>query len=312
MEIRNYSDFEQYVVCNIQGVLGEDYKDAVVEIGDVSKTNVVKRALTIKKADSVIAPTIYLEQFYDEFKDGTDIDLILAQIAALRKNHEVKSGFDISYVMDFENVRDRIVPKVINEGMNSRILKERPYKSLCDLAVVYYILVDDFNENKDGQASIGITMELFKKWDITLDELHSVAVSNMRKLMPATFRGLGSVLTDLIGQDADLLGVNSFDDMIFVATNNRAVNGAMVLTDDKFLGNIHSKLGDMYIIPCSVHEVLVLGADGHMNPNDMVEMIKQVNSTELEQCDILSNNLYSYNPVTGLQIVGEDVSRISA
>ncbi len=305
-EINDFGDFEGYVICNISNYLSADYKDCLVEVKDTVKTNDrVFRTLMIKNRDSTIAPAIYLNNFYEEYKKGKGINTIMKEIAELRMNHNNDIDMDFDYVRDWEKVKDKIVPKVINMKSNDRLLRDRPYTELCDLAVTYYILLDEFKAtDEDAHMSIAVSDELFRTWDISLKELHNVAVKNMNRLVPLTFKGLGDVLGELLGDDS-LMDITGFiNDAVTVISNKSNVHGAMALTDNEFMNRVHNAYGkDFYVIPSSVHECLCVPVTEAVEPADLVEMIKQVNDTEVRDEDLLSYNLYRYNPELGLQIV---------
>ena len=63
-----------------------------------------------------------------------------------------------------------------------------------------------------------------------------------------------------------------------------------------FLRDISDKLdSNLYIIPSSVHEVLVLSEKLGDDKKSLQEMIRMVNETHLEPQDILSDSLYFYD-----------------
>ena len=55
-------------------------------------------------------------------------------------------------------------------------------------------------------------------------------------------------------------------------------------------------LGDsFYIIPSSIHEVLLLKVDQRNTPKELAEFIKATNDNVLDKDDILSYKLYFYD-----------------
>ena len=89
---------------------------------------------------------------------------------------------------------------------------------------------------------------------------------------------------------------------IYVATNNIAFNGAAVMLYKDALKAIASKLkSDLYIIPSSIHEIIVVKTiEGCEFSTDAIkEMIYNINRNELPPEDFLSDNLYFYNRKTG-------------
>ena len=52
--------------------------------------------------------------------------------------------------------------------------------------------------------------------------------------------------------------------------------------------------GDLYVIPCSVHEVLLIRKEEIEDPQGLVSIIRSINRQELLPGDILSDSLYEY------------------
>lgn len=50
-----------------------------------------------------------------------------------------------------------------------------------------------------------------------------------------------------------------------------------------------------YVIPSSVHEVLIVPNNGEMDPKRLGEMVREVNRAEVEREEVLSDRVYSYD-----------------
>ena len=87
---------------------------------------------------------------------------------------------------------------------------------------------------------------------------------------------------------------------LYVATNDRKINGASVLLYDGVLeGFAEQTGGDFYILPSSIHEALFLPATPDVDENDLPEMVRGVNAGCLEPDEILSDNAYLYHAEDG-------------
>ena len=81
-----------------------------------------------------------------------------------------------------------------------------------------------------------------------------------------------------------------------------ADNGAVYMTDLELLRGFCDKIeSDVYIIPSSVHEVLLIPVDGTESESMLNEMIADVNKTELEPVEVLSNHAYYFSRNTGFE-----------
>ena len=63
------------------------------------------------------------------------MDDVLGQIAATYQAHYIYHDMDVSAVTDFDNVKDKIVCKLINEEANRQFLEDKPYTKVEDLSL---------------------------------------------------------------------------------------------------------------------------------------------------------------------------------
>ena len=83
----------------------------------------------------------------------------------------------------------------------------------------------------------------------------------------------------------------------YVLTNNSGCKGASAILYPGFLDEIRDQLGgDLYIIPSSIHECLILKQDV-AEADDLKRCICEVNRDVLSPGDFLSDNLYEYTGV---------------
>ena len=86
------------------------------------------------------------------------------------------------------------------------------------------------------------------------------------------------------------------DDDLLILTNENKVNGASCIFYPGVLEKIATKLdSDLYIIPSSIHEVLILRKTDNIKKDDLNFLINTVNQSELAQTEILSDNVYIYD-----------------
>ena len=83
---------------------------------------------------------------------------------------------------------------------------------------------------------------------------------------------------------------------MYVATNVSKLNGACILLYDGVLEKFAEKIGgDFYILPSSVHEVLFVPANGDMDARYLIQMVREVNATQVAPDEVLSDNVYLYH-----------------
>lgn len=273
--------------------LKDRYPQSELFFHDVEKNNGVKlRALTIKKTDCNISPTIYIDEYSRHYEKTHDMDEICQQISEMYEKHG-NVEFDIDSVVNFERVKTKICAKLINREKNMSLLKYVPYREFLDLAVVYFISVEGI-----GNASVLIRDGLVDRWGVTEEELYSCAMQNTPLLFPENILPMSEVLKDMLSVEA--MPEEAFaviEDTIYVATNQSKIFGAAVLLYPRFLEHEAEALGrNFYIIPSSVHEVLIIPAEKiEQDADELLEMVKEVNTTQVSNEEVLSDNVYYYD-----------------
>ena len=63
--------------------------------------------------------------------------------------------------------------------------------------------------------------------------------------------------------------------------------------------------GDFYILPSSIHEVLIVPDNGEMGLKDLEAMVKEVNATQVAPADKLTDSVYHYDSQAKIFELGE-------
>ncbi len=293
VSVADFTDFKNEVVRNIMDFLPKGYEDSEIKLNDVVKNNDRKFCgLTIKRKDVNMAPTIYLDDFYKDYEDGKSMDKVLEEIADMRERFDVKEDYDVSYMSDFDSCRDKILPRLVSGEMNTELLGERPHRFVDDLAVIYAIEIND-------EMSIPVSNRILDMWKITEEELNRQAISNIHEKNLSTFMSIGDFLKKIMNAD-DVDDMFPMDNAFYVLSNKQQKYGASALLDPKMMQAIIDKVGDFYILPSSVHEVLIIPTDMTRDKTNLEFMVKEVNCTTVEPIDKLSDHVYQYSAEEGL------------
>lgn len=99
---------------------------------------------------------------------------------------------------------------------------------------------------------------------------------------------------------SELLGLDHQDDMkMYVLTNSEQQLGSGLIVHDKVLRHILDTIGeDIYILPSSVHELIVLPSSVVDDENYLTKMVHEINTNEVEPKDRLSDDVYHVNYTT--------------
>lgn len=288
----NYQQFVIVVKNKVAQHLGEGMS---LHIHTALKNNGIERVgLTIIDKRVNISPTIYLEEYYKQFENGISIQDIVESV--LDVYHEVKfeHTWQVHTVKDFEMMRSKIVYKLIHAKKNETLLKNMPYIAYLDFAIVFYIL---FEVDESGTATIPITHELVQLWGVSLDEIQQNAFRNAPTLLPANFKPMQIVIDELMGTNYS--DEEYVEDLMFVLTNSLRSFGAACILYDGMLDKISEEIGEnYYILPSSIHEMIIVPESNSPSRAHLNEMIAEVNQTQVDEEEFLSDCVYYYDAKT--------------
>ena len=301
--ITTKKDFVETVKVAIETMYSDGY---VVRVQEVHKNNgMILCGLTIQKIGVNIAPTIYLDSFYEEYRKGRALASIVKAIAATYEQNKVESDFCIDRIVSYDSVKDRICIKLINAEKNQELLQDVPYVSFMDLAIVFYILVD---QSFEGNATVLVRNGMMQFWgNPDVDDIYELAKMNTQRLFRGHVASMMEVVSGIIAEndnvDPDLVdaffSMDVYEDNfmpMFIATNKCKINGASVILYDGLLAEFARRIGgDFYILPSSIHETILLPATGEMDVDCLIDMVRTVNSTEVSPDEVLSDNVYIYH-----------------
>ena len=287
----NYQQFVIVVKEKVALVLGNGMN---LQIHTALKNNGKERVgLTISDKRVNISPTIYLEEYFKQFQNGNSIENITESI--LDVYHEVKfeHAWHVHTIKDFRLMQHKIVYKLIHAGKNETLLQDIPYIAYLDFAIVFYIL---FEVDESGTATIPITHELIQVWGVSLDEIHQNAFRNTPVLLPANFKPMQVVIDELMGTN---YSEECSEDLMYVLTNSLRSFGAACILYDGMLEKIGEEIGEnYYILPSSIHEMIIVPESNSPSRAHLNEMITEVNQTQVDEEEFLSDCVYYYDRKT--------------
>ncbi|MBO5373457.1 MAG: hypothetical protein J6A75_12200 [Lachnospiraceae bacterium] len=294
-----YEAFKNTITISIQNHFGEQ---AQVTLHPIIKNNhVVLDGLTIHEKNLNISPTIYLNYYYDDYLGGKSLSEIQTDILNAYEQSRSSEHMDFSFFTDYQKVKYRIVYKLIHYEKNKELLKDVPYIPFLDFAIVFCCLILNA---PGGNATILIHNHHLTFWNTTTEQLYALAQKNTPVLLPFEVQSMEDVLktfcTDSpVFTDVDTDTLNMCP--MFVLTNSSKLFGASCILYPNLLDNFANKIqSDLYIIPSSIHEVLLVPADHSSNISHFNRMIRDVNATQVQDEEILSNHVYFYSRSKGL------------
>ena len=285
-------NYQQFVIVIKEKVALSLGAGINLQIHTTLKNNGKERiGLSIEDQKINIHPTIYLEEYYKQFKNGDSIEDIAESILNVYQEVRFEHTFDIESIKDFSLTKSKITYKLIHAQKNETLLQSLPHILYLDLAIVFYVL---FKVDENGSATIPITHQLLQLWEKDVNVLYQIASKNSPELLPATLKPMRAVVEELLGFPCN---EKVFDeDIMFVLTNPLGSFGAACMLYNGILEQIAGSLGEnYYILPSSIHEIIIIPESQAPCKEHLMEMVNEVNETQVDLEDILSDNVYYYD-----------------
>lgn len=290
----NKNEFMELVKDKVLDVLREKDSTLNAIIEKVTKSNgVLYCGLSFRGKDAV-QPVIYLDDFYNHFEAGANIDDIVNQVVDIYVSNRI-NDIDIGSITDFEAVKDRIVVAIYNTEANVEKLSNIPHKDYKDLSVYYRVDVP-INE-KEGMGSMIVNDHIMKLWNLSTNEINEIAWKNTKRMYPAKLLSMFEILQELCGGEIDEMQDYLAKPTMYVLSNVNKLNGAVYIADSDALAMVADELEDDYVVlPSSRHEVIIVPLS-QISDDDytyLKDMVYEINRKEVDIEDVLSDNIYIY------------------
>lgn len=269
--------------------LGEGY--FIEYIGKIKKNGIEKEAVSIfvNKNDECKL-VAYLDEVQEAINNGnlqnfTDYlkEILIGQKCDIEKelHLSINNPFIILRNRERENLKDYIY-KEFNDLVVILCLELKPnYFTRLTCIAAEYLKLSEEDINKLFEKAIEVASEdavLYNMEDVIVNMKFQKDIKN--ELNPCDIKQ-GGFLT--------------------VLTNRKKQEGAVVLYTKKYLKELADKFqSNLFILPSSVHECLILCDNGSIKVAELKSMVEQINVEYVSEEDFLSNNVYYYNRETGV------------
>jgi len=290
----------------------EDLKDKFNKEGlkvkitptDIKKVNMSYEALRIVPVDEPIGVNIDVEKIKEEMVDDSYDDFVSEILRVSLKAFNERPSFDIASLSDYSQMKEKLAMEVVSAEANKDILETVPHQNIEDMAVVYRFVLND------DTSSILVTNQLLESMGVTPEQLHADAMAYAPQNNPVEIKGMSEVMAEMMGvEQAEIMGFYPMapeDEQMYVATVPNKVHGASVIAYQDFMDKAAERAGgDFFILPSSIHEILIVPDNGKMNLKDLEALVKKVNATQVSPADKLTDSVYHYDSKAYLFELGE-------
>ena len=247
--------YYQFIHAVEEKIKKEVKEERKISVHTNIKNNGVKRTgIMISENGINISPTIYLEEYFQQFKRGYPLELIVKDILSLYEKIRFQNSWkEGEKVKSYDFVKGRIIYRLVNRERNRKLLEDVPYKEYLDLAIVYYVLLE---MDEYGMASMLVRREHLKMWKVSEEDIYYRACKNTQKLLPYDFSTMRSVIMELleIGRE-----IEEQTGKMYILSNVMRSYGACAMMYPDLLRKIGEELEEnYYILPSSVHETIIV------------------------------------------------------
>lgn len=304
----NYEDFKEKFIEDVSDRLYEQGAEVNISVHEVNKLNESYEAITVTPEGSNIGVNVGIDKFFGAYENGTPYeDVVDKAVDVVAHGIAQRPEFDIDSLTDYSQMKEKLAMEVVSAEANKDLLETVPHKNMEDMAVVYRFVL---SSDDDGRASILVTNQIIESMGVTPEQLHADALENAPHIKPAEIRGMSEVMAELVGpEQAEMMGIvpmDPKDEQMFVATVPDKVHGAGVLAYQDFMDQAAERVGgDFFILPSSIHEVLIVPDNGQMDLKTLEDMVKDVNATRVAPADKLTDSVYHYDSKAKIFELGE-------
>lgn len=288
----NYKAFTEKVAEEIMQCMSKEVKDILISIKPLVYNNdQIKYVLQISEKDKT-ALIIHLESYYNDYQSQGDFSLILHEIIECYIKERNRKILDFE-VGNYNEVKKRFFIELLNKEKNKKYLEEGCFVSVPNTNLVAAVRVlCTMPENE--MASFLVKNDHLKMWGISTQEIYKDALQNTSQMFPAQIMDIDNIIQSI--QPDCRLNEELPPQQIYVLSNEQNVDGAATILYPNILQKIaEEKESSFFILPSSIHEVLLAMDDDITNAEKWKSIVMDVNCTCLKPEDFLSDEVYFYD-----------------
>lgn len=276
-------------------------KDVVsVERFERMKTNDKKlTAICVRISETGVAPTIYLDDFFEAYQEGVPAEKIAQHILCMTAEAGLQVPEVESIPMDYEHIADKLTMQMVEGERNKERLKDLIYRPIGNgMVMIPYIEV---RRDENGGYWTEVSKAMAEGFGYDIDELLDRAFANLvENHVPAFFEmetgptGAASSIEDanLMREDFKIEGTSP----MYILTNHTKNGGASVL----FYPGVQERIGELlgenyYVLPSCMHEIVIVPERADIPPEVLKLWVEEANRTIIPPQEVLSDKVLFFD-----------------
>lgn len=302
----SFDVFRQSLKELVENSLGNGFQ--VVQTRTQKNNGVWKQILLVREESKECAPSFYLDGMYDSYCTGQPIEALAEYITDTIRNGRYDEICDVKQVLSGDWFEKRLFLRLVHFEKNKEQLEDAVYVRVLDLAAVFYVLTEIA---EDGMKSFRLPRNVWEQACLGQpEEYYDTILQNTERLFPVQLMQIEAGILNSMKENGEeipewLLAEflerqqKKRPPLFFVLTNTAKLNGAATILYKGELERLRERFGKgFYIIPSSVHEVLLLPETSETEET-LNRMVREVNETQVPAEDVLSEHVYYYDTVQG-------------
>lgn len=298
----DYKEFKKNITHMLQKNIYEEY---TIRTENAGGNDYLHDTLIITPPSAKYGLTFQWGHLYNRFQCNCDLKAIVALIIQeimIRK--ETAYDIDTAKYFNPDYVKEHISFRLIHAEQGQMILENCPHRKILDLAVVYTIpIVAD--ESRKTVVDVLFKNDHCGMTGITEKMLYEMAYKNTQNVNPPVIVPLSHYLV-LANGELDMKEKNPLFEYCtdgpgkkyetYIISERKITNGASSILYGEVMERLAAFLNsDLYLIPSSIHEMLAVGVSKYTDPDELKEMLNDVNEMQVKMCEQLSDQIYHYD-----------------
>lgn len=281
--------FNMIMKCSTQDLLNERGMELQLITRKVVKSNDQElMSLQVYGEEGKPLPCIYLDELYERYKEGYPIFQMAMEVADVIEG-AMKIELDVNKYNNYETAKELLTIRLVGIEENGQWLKDKLWEPMGDFAKVYYIEV---MTDTAGRYASAITQSHLQLWGVAKEQVMTDAYKNLRAQKPFFNSFFSMTQKTEEGKPAE----DGVKVPFYVLSNEEKQYGAVMIAIPELLKLIGDVLRrNYYVLPSSIHEVLIVPEDPLIDAAMLYTMVKEVNEKEVDARERLSDKVQYYD-----------------
>ncbi len=281
-------------VQTVENKIKEAVKDNIIVCVYTAEKNngTIRKGIMLTEKGINIAPTIYLEEYYENYLKGSSIDCIVADILRLYQEVRFQRSWRDERISRYNQIKGKIVYRLINREKNKNMLHGMPYIPYLDLAIVFCVLLEITDY---GTATMTVRNEHLKMWDVSKDTVYQEAKKNTKRLLPYEFTTMSAVIEELTGIEEP----EERDGMFVLSNKIRSYGAAAVLYPERLKAIGEYLQENYFVLPSSIHEMIIVREQEGFTLEELSSIVSEINRIQVDPEEVLADHAYYYDREKG-------------